>query len=406
MTEAEDALKASLELRIARTNGSVDEIEKDIAIVYNNIGNLSYLTAKYNDAIEAHKSALEIREKLAERNPDAFEVYLGYTYVNLGAVFIEMGKYSESVELIIAAKEIFQKLTATKPDPFEEYLSRCHDDLGVSYTRLQRYEEAEEQFRAAQEIRQKWAENNPSAHESLLAECLNDLGRMYYEAKRYPEAEVELNKAFELYKKIVTYAPDAFKSDLARCSTYLGELYKETKRFDDATVSLDSAIQLYEKYKEANPAYAEKISDVQRLLDSVIDAQSREGALAQLTPEEKAVAILLTDRVPQREIIRKLSVSAEEVTRLANSAREKMSGMAKPDFDIDTIMREHNLTQREVDVFRGLLLGKSNAIISRDLILSPETVRIHVRNLLKKLAIENRQEVPDWFKNYRAKRKK
>ena len=40
-----------------------------------------------------------------------------------------------------------------------------------------------------------------------------------------------------------------------------------------------------------------------------------------------------------------------------------------------------------------LCSGKTNAVISAELYLSEETVRIHVRNLMKKLNVENRRDV-------------
>ena len=71
MREAEDMLKASLEIRLASKDRGSDDAEKDIAIVYNGLGNLYYLSKRYDEAVDAHKHALGIRKRLAENNPES-----------------------------------------------------------------------------------------------------------------------------------------------------------------------------------------------------------------------------------------------------------------------------------------------------------------------------------------------
>ena len=406
MSEAEDALNQSLAIRNSRADGDPDAIAKDIAIVYNNLGNVYAHSKRYNEALKAHKAALEIRKKLAGRNPGAFEEYLAYTYVNLSEVYREVEKYEESAGLMTEARDIFKKLAANKPDPHEEFLSQCYQGLGVTYTRLRLYAEAEKNFNAALDIQLRQMDNNPGIYEMRVAATHNEHGRMYYGAKRYPEAEEKLKAALKLYNRLAARAPEAFEPELAKCYANLGELYRETKKLSEAVDAINSAIRLYDKYRETNPAFPAMISEAQMLLNSAIGAQNRERALSLITPEEKEVALLLMEQMPQREIIRRLNISAAEVAKRANAVREKMSGMASPDPEADAAADEFGLTQREVDVLRGLLQGKSNAALASDLILSPDTVRIHVRSLLKKLSVDSRQDIIGWFDTYKATKNK
>ena len=41
-----------------------------------------------------------------------------------------------------------------------------------------------------------------------------------------------------------------------------------------------------------------------------------------------------------------------------------------------------------------------NDVIAAELFISGETVRIHVRKLLKKLAVESRKDVASWLEEY------
>ena len=50
------------------------------------------------------------------------------------------------------------------------------------------------------------------------------------------------------------------------------------------------------------------------------------------------------------------------------------------------------LTERELQVLRGMSQGKSNGQIGRELYISPHTVRTHVQNILQKLEMHSKLE--------------
>lgn len=51
------------------------------------------------------------------------------------------------------------------------------------------------------------------------------------------------------------------------------------------------------------------------------------------------------------------------------------------------------LTRREYEIALELSIGKSNSTIADELFISVNTVRFHVRNILRKLEVNNRSEV-------------
>ena len=59
--------------------------------------------------------------------------------------------------------------------------------------------------------------------------------------------------------------------------------------------------------------------------------------------------------------------------------------------------RSHvHLTERELTILRCLAVGKSNKLIARELDIMESTVKVHIRNLLKKLKFRSRVEAAVW----------
>ena len=51
------------------------------------------------------------------------------------------------------------------------------------------------------------------------------------------------------------------------------------------------------------------------------------------------------------------------------------------------------VTARELVVIRAIQKGKSNKVIAYDLNMSESTVKVHIRNIMKKLNAKNRTDV-------------
>jgi len=54
------------------------------------------------------------------------------------------------------------------------------------------------------------------------------------------------------------------------------------------------------------------------------------------------------------------------------------------------------LTEREQEILSGLAQGLSNKLIARNLAITEATVKVHVKNLLKKLGFRSRLEAAVW----------
>lgn len=122
-------------------------------------------------------------------------------------------------------------------------------------------------------------------------------------------------------------------------------------------------------------------------LDEIVDAALEAGAdgflLKRASPEQ------LIDGI--RTVHSGDALVAPAITRrlLANYA-------ANRPHDRQRLQLAAHLTQREADILRALAEGLSNAEIAARLWLSPETVKTHIRSILRKLEVRNRTQAVVW----------
>ena len=55
-----------------------------------------------------------------------------------------------------------------------------------------------------------------------------------------------------------------------------------------------------------------------------------------------------------------------------------------------------SLTQREFEILRSIAAGNSNKVIARNLGITEGTVKVHVKNMLRKLGLKTRVEAAVW----------
>jgi DNA-binding CsgD family transcriptional regulator len=123
---------------------------------------------------------------------------------------------------------------------------------------------------------------------------------------------------------------------------------------------------------------------------------------AGFTKMEIDVAMLLIEDASRSLIERRLHISATEIDVQLKGIREKVGVAADEDPAANAIGKKYGLTRRETDMLRYLYREMTNDEIASELFLSEETIRIHVRNLLKKLSIINRRDVRAWVEAYKT----
>ena len=71
----------------------------------------------------------------------------------------------------------------------------------------------------------------------------------------------------------------------------------------------------------------------------------------------------------------------------------RLVGRSKASVKKDGRPKQSVLTDRERDVAQHLVVGQTNIQIGSFLSISPETVKVHVRSMLRKFSCDNRREL-------------
>ena len=78
-----------------------------------------------------------------------------------------------------------------------------------------------------------------------------------------------------------------------------------------------------------------------------------------------------------------------------------MPAKVEPDYIIQ-FASQYGLSQRESDLMRLILGGNTNKEIAEKLFISENTVKFHVRNLLRKTDCKKRNELLSLFDSFRS----
>jgi len=84
-------------------------------------------------------------------------------------------------------------------------------------------------------------------------------------------------------------------------------------------------------------------------------------------------------------------------TQLADELPSQASSFYREDCEKSLVTA--NLSGREIEILRCLIMGYPNKIVSRRLQISEATVKVHVKAILRKLRVQNRTQAAIWAVN-------
>lgn len=177
------------------------------------------------------------------------------------------------------------------------------------------------------------------------------------------EVVAEASNGEEALEKVAQYRPDMILMDL-------------NMKGMDGIQTVDALRQRGEKACILMITVSDNDNDVIAALRAGADGY----LLKDVEPEELIKAVLAAERG-------NLVVSPQLTRILARALRDEEPA------------RNHltaELTGREMEILKMIAAGSSNKLIARELGISEATVKVHVKNLLKKLNFRSRVEAAVW----------
>jgi tetratricopeptide (TPR) repeat protein len=130
--------------------------DQNLAMSYNNMGNVYYSMGDYSKALSTHEKALAIRQQLFSSN----HPHLGMSYNNIGNVHTSMGDYSKALSSYEKTLAILQQsLPLNHPD-----FGSAYDNIGLVHQMMGNYSKAGLFYERAVDVAQR---SLPSNHPSL-----------------------------------------------------------------------------------------------------------------------------------------------------------------------------------------------------------------------------------------------
>ena len=191
----------------------------------------------------------------------------------------------------------------------------------------------------------------------------------------------------------------------------LKSLFEESGEFEVVSEA-QSGKEAIEKYKIIHPEVV--LMDI-----GLPDISGIEAAKRIIESNNLARIIMLTSHISEQEVLDSLRVGASayvmkdiniEVLKMIIKTvkdgamwldplvvpilRDKNCGVIPPRQMSRAIFKEHhaNLTQREYEVLKLVVDGKSNNEIAQELTISEHTAKAHVCNIIQKLVVDDRTQ--------------
>jgi tetratricopeptide (TPR) repeat protein len=223
---------------------------RDLAMVYNNLGNLEVEIGRFDDARTTHENALALREGLVRERPDDPDPLfdLSYSEHNLGWLDTKVGRPDSALAHYRRAAELRERVIGMAPKQAgrQAELASTLSNLGWTLASIGRKDEARNVLRRGVGLLEECVADQPKviSFRSSLAQILNALGELQSGA----DARASFTKAQALGELIVAEVPTVtrYQSDLAMTLMLFGNLSRNSKACEEAVALHERAVKISE----------------------------------------------------------------------------------------------------------------------------------------------------------------
>jgi serine/threonine-protein kinase len=230
---------------------------RDIAMVYNNLGNLQVEMGRYDEARATHEKALAVRQGLVgeERENANWLFDLSYSEHNLGWLESKVGRPEAALAHYRRAAELREQVLALDPSRIERRaeLASTLRNLGWVIASTGRKGEARAVHRRGVALLEQCVADQPNvvSFRQNLAGILTSLGELL----EGNDARVAFARARSLGEAIVAEVPTVhhFRSDLAMTLMLAGNSSRNSRAYKEAIALIEQAVTHSEALARDHP---------------------------------------------------------------------------------------------------------------------------------------------------------
>ena len=362
---------------------------KHIARVLNGIGNVFVNTEEYKKALFYFKKSLNLEFK--NKNLRGQE----YNFANIGEVFIYTKQY-DSAEYYLKKSLNLAKIVYKTRQPGIEYnlLAYLYKNKG-DYPKAVFYYDKAIPILESQDIKR------------YVANSYINRGLSKLPFKKYKDAYEDITKGIEIAKNIrskenISLGYDALVQYYTNQKNYKKALDAHilAKKFHDSIVNITTKNNiittqiLYETKEKDNRI---KQLAYEKELEKKASNRNFWVMIGVIVLSSLIIFFLylyfsLRRKHRNLELEQKNSEIHSYIVQI-NELKRKMIQEGKPKIELDTKLKEMDLTNREKDVLKLIAQGHTNDQIADKMFISKNTVKSHIKNIYLKLDVKNRIQV-------------
>jgi DNA-binding CsgD family transcriptional regulator/tetratricopeptide (TPR) repeat protein len=336
--------------------------KQGIANAINNVGIVFVELGKFQKALEYYLRSLEIREELGNKEDIADSMN------NIALVYDRLKNYNKALEYHLKSSQIYKEIGK------DRQIALSMNNIAVLYTNLGNYGQGLVYFLESLRMMEK------IGNQGEMTTTLNNIGEVYITLRKYDKAYGYLARGLKMAKELgIKYREkDAYEG--------LSRLYSAQGKFKEA-------FTYYKRYSEMKDEIFTKENN-----DKIVEMQTRYEA----ERKEKENQILRKDKEIKETTIKKqkiLTMALASILALViilafvRIKAKNVEYRLRTENELNQFFIKHDISQRESEIIKLLIKGKSNKEIEDVLFISSHTVKNHIYNIYKKICVKNRSEL-------------
>lgn len=322
----------------------------------NNLGMVEYYRGNSQNELKLYQEAQEIFKEIGEQEG------LGNTLLNIGTVYTENETYDLAQGYYKQALDIFKKLNYTS--------AYCNvlQSLAENYLDQGNLKQAKKMALQALQILE---ENKLRLDVAYTYELLT---KIYTKSGNYKLAYEYMEKYHELNNQL-------FNEEKTRLVNELNIKYETAqKEAEIERLELDNKVQQFEIAKTRTTLIAISVIAVLILVSSIllIIMRNKRNEAERIAQEHEL------DALKQRILEIQQQLPSDQISVDLKELNEKLFTP---------------LSEREFEILKHSLEGKSNREVADAVFVSINTVKFHLKNIYQKLGVSNKKEILQYVAN-------